>query len=365
MSDAEKLQITFERFVREFVLPLLEGRTLSIGQPIGSGALAHFELAKLSDADVDDALSKVIAVRTRSLAHGVVPAPLDRGALCLLLAGYNLAALADSSLDSWPASSATSKIGHWIARSLARVELPRTEGDVVLRHLAVDSLLNAFRTDVVLSNWGGTRVYRGRSAPAEPTLPRVFFSRTESRQSLTEALSARSSSLDVTQLVRQLIALSPFTEIVKSHKLPSFRWSVATLGVLRSSALSDALARAIVAEGLTAYGESWIEAFRSLQTASADETTIVASFLRKVFVLHATTANASTEVPVNAAPLFALGTYLLNGTPTADLALAHTELSLVRAAVQSYSSTLSREVFLAVQPLLPPAFQPTPTEIRS
>jgi len=360
-----KLQAAFEELVEQFGLPLLLGVDARVSRPIGPGALSHFKLAKPSNGEVEDALTEAIAIQTRALAHGVRPAELSGDNVTLLLASHNFAALLDSSLESWPASSAKKTITQWIEHSLDDVALPQTEGDALLRHLIVHALLSAARVDVALSNWGGTRTYRGRPAPAEPVLPRFRYSRTESKTTLISAFADSNAVAGAHELLRRLIAVSPFTEIVRSHTLGEFQFSVATLAVLRSNALSDAACRWMVDVGLEAYAERWMPALRMLADVRQDEALVVARFLRKAFVLHSLAGKSIANPSSAAIELVAIGSQLLNASSDADLALSRTDRSLVRAAVENHRRTLPRDAFVATHPILVRATQPPLTENRS
>ncbi len=254
MSDARKLQATYERFVAQFMVPLLGGHVVHVERPIGPGVMPHFALATLSDTALESALSSALEVRRAEFAPRIAVTSMDRDALALAVSGYNLAALADSSLSTWPATRARPVIATWIHTLNDSVSLPRTEAAAVVRHLVVERVLTLWRRDVVMSNWGTTQEFRGRKAPRTPTLPPVAFERVETRVSLFEVLDALPVELAIGDELQRYLASSPITEILHWKKRGAISMSVASLGVLSSVRIRSAIARELARAPMSELG---------------------------------------------------------------------------------------------------------------
>lgn len=373
MSDPKKVQATFEAFMTNFVAPLLHGHVARVDRPIGPGVMPHFELAKLSDTHVEESIEAGLTARALAFAPRIYVHALDRDALALCLAGYNLAAMADSSLQVWPATRARPVLAHWVHRLINSVGLPRTEAAAVVRHIVVSRMLELWRRDVVMSNWGTSRTYRGREAPKTPTLPPVGFERLESKLTFSQLLESLPGELQVPSALRTMLAASPITEILLCQGLGELRLSVAALGVLSSLRIRGAIARELAGGDLKQLSLVLWNLLASARTASPPA---LAPFVALIIETQLLFLAGAFDRPLTIdsdgeARFWGLFSLVVGAMPTGprvlDLGSRDASVVLDHAArlAQQIPATVIQEVRTVVAPILSTTPLTTLLEIRS
>lgn len=253
MSEREKLQRRYDELIRDFVAPLLCGGTARIEQPHAPGAISYYEHANSSHADADSAIFDALHRHAAAIAPlETVPWP-DRDLLLIAMAAVNLVHVTDPALDRVFARGARRRVLSWVDEILAAIAPPSTRGDALARHALLDPLPSLRRKDVVAKTWAYTYRFIGRPTDSS-LLSRPVFGKFREQQSFHDVVSllgqldAR-SGLGAEGRLRELIARSPVTELVRLDLCESFRFGLATLSVLSDDALRGGIAREIVSRG--------------------------------------------------------------------------------------------------------------------
>ena len=250
--NTEKLQRRFDSFSEEFIAPLLTGKTVIIDQPIAPGAVSYFQHASTSDSSgetISDALHRS--------ASGLAPlAPLpwpQRSLVMLAIASHNLVAVTDPAFDRVFARGARTKILAWVDEIIESIVPPETRADALLRHAILDPLPTLRRRDVVAKSWAYTYRFHGRPVGSTLLTRPVFgsFDETEQYVDLHGLFGDfdEAADLGLVSRLRDLLARSPITELLRLDLCASFRFGLATLSVLSDGVIRGAVAREIVRRG--------------------------------------------------------------------------------------------------------------------
>lgn len=252
MSDASKLQATYDAMVEGFVLPLLEGRAGELGRPIAPGCFDFFRQTRVSSPATDEKIFDALHRAAADIAPlEVVPWP-SPGLVAIAAAAHDLLALTDPSLDRLFVRGARTTVLEWIDRWIALVPAPATRGEALARHGLISALHRVARKDVVVKNWAYTYRFFGRAVPWNVVaMPRLRFVRQEEAvvklTGLITQLDAR-DNLGLGDRLRQLLARSPVTELLEVRDLPDFRFGLASLAVLSDKAIAGGIAKRLVRE---------------------------------------------------------------------------------------------------------------------
>lgn len=203
-----------ERFSAEFGAPFLLGQRALVGSPLGVAGLEIVRHGLAVHTALVDACDQ--QVQQAAFFADLTPAPFDEDAGTLLCAAHELFAC------THPQASAFYARAHTFARaathevqSLARTFDPHR---LLTRHLIVERIFAATRTDVRVRWWTGHAEYHGVEAPkrltAWPSLRRVDIDRSTTPM-WKLALASGDDELRVARaaLLVALLDASPLTRI--------------------------------------------------------------------------------------------------------------------------------------------------------
>lgn len=254
MSDTEKLQRQFDTLVTRFVRPLVTGGTVEIDRPVAPGAITYFEHASPNDAVSENEIYDQLHRSASAIAPiGSVPWP-DRDLILVAMAAHDLVHLTDPELDRLFARGAREKVAGWIDEIIGAIAPPNTRADALARHALLDPFPALRRRDVVAKSFAYTYRFIGRpkaeSIFTKPILGSKF-DETESYKDVVELLAEvdAEAHLGLSEKLRELLARSPVTELLRLDICDRFRFGLATLAVLSDDAIRGGVAREIVERG--------------------------------------------------------------------------------------------------------------------
>jgi len=204
------------RFAERFAVPFLDGKTVTVGTPLGARGLPSIRHGQGVDRDLVDATLRQLG--EAALFCDVTPAPFDEDAMCLLYAAHDLVASCHPQAASFYARAHT--FCEAATDVVAALDKTLDPARLVTRHLIVDRVFRAARTDVHVAWWAGRASFYGEEPPkrltAWPGLRRVDVDRKTTplwRLSLVdgdeETRVARSA------LLVALLHASPLTALVE------------------------------------------------------------------------------------------------------------------------------------------------------
>ncbi|MCB9595789.1 MAG: hypothetical protein H6719_23910 [Sandaracinaceae bacterium] len=253
MSDGEKLQRRYDELVTGFIAPLVTGGTVQVEQPHAPGAIGYYQHANTVNANSNSIIFDALHRHAASIAPvETVPWP-DRDLLLIAMASVNLVHVTDPALERLFARGARKKTLGWIDEILSAIAPPNTRADALCRHALLDPFPALRRKDIVAKSWAYTYRFIGRPTNSS-LLSRPVFGKFKEQHSLHDVgsllsqLDAR-TGLGTEGRLRELLARSPVTELVRLDLCESFRFGLATLAVLSDDALRGGIAREIVARG--------------------------------------------------------------------------------------------------------------------
>jgi len=254
---------TNERFLREFLLPLIAGGELHVGKPLGAEDVA----ALLAEAVMpDEALLEVERARQARAAQlwlYPVATPWDQAAVHLAVAAHNVLFLSHPDCESWTASRSKLERVRRFTAELLELPPPASGEEAVARHTLVGNLLELSRVDVKLDTWAMVYSFRGMEPPQRlkrwPGLRRVSEQRRTVRWLADEPLD------DVQQaLVWGLLRRSPLTDLLMpARPRPAFAW-LPVVDYLRWQLLARLVAQRYLELGLDQVGPTLARAFWAL-----------------------------------------------------------------------------------------------------
>ncbi len=240
---------TVADFLESFVLPLVRGGELHIGEPLSLSEVADFE------ANLVHASAPLVAVdeaRHELLAELVVKPPtiiLDNDELRLAAALYNVLFLVHPDAGNLTTSRrARSRVAE-AARQLAGQPLSRSRRRVLARHGLMHNVYRIVRADIRVTWWTGHATFLGRTPPSRLTSWRTM--RRVREDETTATFADLLCSDEATPVMAILLRRSPLTQVLDWHpQAPALHWEDAVF------ALRDAeLARAICYRALAAVAE--------------------------------------------------------------------------------------------------------------
>lgn len=254
MSDGEKLQRRYDELVAGFIAPLVTGGTVRVEQPHAPGAIGYYEHANTGDANANAIIYDALHRHAATIAPvRSVPWP-DRDLLLIAMAEVNLVHVTDPALERVFARGARKKVVDWIDQIVEAIAPPNTRADALSRHALLDPFPALRRKDIVAKSWAYTYRFIGRPTGSS-LLSRPLFGKFPKEQaSLHDVVSLlgvldSTSGLGTERRLRELLARSPVTELVRLDLCESFRFGLATLSVLSDDALRGGIAREIVSRG--------------------------------------------------------------------------------------------------------------------
>lgn len=254
MSDTEKLQRRYDSLVADFVAPLVTGGTVSVDQPHAPGAITYYEHAGTSDPTAEMEIFDALHRQASAIAPiATVPWP-DRDLLLMAMAGINLVHVTDPSLERLFARGARRKTVAWVDEIIAAIAPPTTRADALARHALLDPLPALRRKDVTAKSWAYTYRFIGRPVGSSVLSKPLFGKFPDETTNLTDvssllALLDTQTALGTLPRLRELLARSPVTELVRLDLCDTFRFGLATLAVLSDDAIRGGVAREIVERG--------------------------------------------------------------------------------------------------------------------
>lgn len=253
MANTEKLQRAYDSLVVDFVAPLLTGGTVSIDKPHAPGAIGYYQYANTSDANANRVIYDALHRHAASIAPAKsVPWP-DRDLLLIAMACVNLVRATDPSLDRLFARGARAKVVGWVDEIIEAIAPPNTRADALARHAMLDPFPTLRRKDIVAKSWAYTYRFIGRPIESSLLTRPVFgdFDETTKLHDVSSLLSDLdgATGLQTSSRLRELLARSPVTELVRLDLCDSFRFGLATLAVLSDDAIRGGIAREIVTRG--------------------------------------------------------------------------------------------------------------------
>lgn len=254
MSEAEKLQRRYDELVARFVAPLVSGGTVEVGQPHAPGAITYYQHANTSDADSNSIIFDALHRHAASIAPvETVPWP-DRDLLLMAMAAANLVHVTDPALDRVFARGARKKVVGWVDELVEAIAPPNTRADALSRHALLDPFPALRRKDIVAQSWAYKYRFIGRPTTSSLLTRPLFGAKFREQSTLHDVVSLlgqldAASGLGTQARLRELLARSPVTELVRLDLCESFRFGLATLSVLSDDALRGGIAREIVARG--------------------------------------------------------------------------------------------------------------------
>jgi hypothetical protein len=227
-------------FLESFVLPLITGGDMHVGQPIDAATLQDYE-QELPHASVP--LVAIDEARERVLASIVVKPPpcvLDADELSLAAAVHNLLFLAHPDADGW--SMSDSKRAKIVSCAQSFAARPRTmkRTRVLARHGLLHNLFRIGRSDTKVSWWTGSASYLGQEVPAR--LKRWSGVRRVHQEESHVGFRELFQGADVVSVVAALARRSPLTLLCSSGQGgPHLHWEDSVF-LLRDAEIARSLA---------------------------------------------------------------------------------------------------------------------------
>jgi len=253
MKETEKLQHHYDDLIMNFVEPLITGGTVLVEQPHAPGAIGYYQHANTVDADANGTIFDALHRHSSGIARvETVPWP-DRDLLLIAMAAVNLVHITDPTLDRVFARGHRKTVVEWIDEILDAIAPPNTRSDALCRHALLDPFPALRRKDIVAKSWAYTYRFIGRPSDSS-VLSRPVFGKFKEQHSLVDVSSLLDTldletGLGASRRLRDLIARSPITELVRLDLCESFRFGLATLSVLSDDAVRGGVAREIVERG--------------------------------------------------------------------------------------------------------------------
>lgn len=254
MSATEKLQLQYDALVSGFVAPLVSGGTVLVDQPVAPGAIAYFEHTSPSDATTAHEIFDRLHRGASAIARlSTVPWP-SRDLLLMAMAAYDLVHLTDPALDRLFARGARRRVADWVDEIVDAVAPPTTRADALARHALLDPLPALRRKDIVAKSWAYTYRFIGRPQSSSIFTRPIWgssFNETETYEDVVGLLAKvdGETGLGLSAKLRELLARSPVTELLRLDLCERFRFGLATLAALSDDAIRGGVAREIVERG--------------------------------------------------------------------------------------------------------------------
>lgn len=158
-----------ESFLERFMLPLLVGGEVEVGEPLDAADLKTLSACCATPDGLADVLVPIAAARTRVAEHCwlyPVAVELDEEALRLATGLHNALFLGHpGTQEIFVRRAALDRVVAFSARCLA-LGAPPTAARLVARHSVLARLVDLERTDVELRFWAGRRTFIGMEPPA-------------------------------------------------------------------------------------------------------------------------------------------------------------------------------------------------------
>lgn len=224
-------------FLETFVLPLLQGGTVTVGRP--------FRARDLEDMFADAALLSApelafLRLRRAELLtpHAVLPEP-DTSEVSLWVGLHNILAFDHPERPRVWARGATWRRVEGVTRTFLTLAPPSSLGEGLVRHLAVDALLGLQRLDSVVATAAGEFRYIGQE------VPRRRFRLTGPMQGSTREERvhwiAQTHAPETLRLVEDAMRASPLSCLLEPLRSP-IGWSpLAACGFLQQRGFARAI----------------------------------------------------------------------------------------------------------------------------
>jgi hypothetical protein len=236
--------VELETLLGRFVLPLVAGGDVRVGDPVAPDALARWEV-ELGEAGpllvaIDDAraaAAALLVVRPPAMAFG--PAELR-----LAVALHAALVLAHPGTTGFFSRKGRRELGAFAVGLAQGTPPPTGPTELLERHTLLARLFELVRVDTHLRWWTGKAEFRGAEPPAR--LVRWRKLRRVRQETSELGLSEVLAGEETRPVVAALLAASPLTDLLTldapARRWPPFRWGPQHLEVLRDAELARAVA---------------------------------------------------------------------------------------------------------------------------
>jgi hypothetical protein len=215
-----------EAFLRDFLLPQINGGELKVGRPLDLDDLDQLRSYCATPSEITVRIEAQLQRAAALTWLYPVQTPVDEGLLRLAVGLHNLLFLSHPGCESWRIRrAALERLVAFTAECIA-VGPPANEDELVARHALLEGLPRLTRADVVLSFWAGQRSFLGRSPPRR-LLAWRGLRRVRQQREVVQWL-ATVDDLEQDRLVDLLFLQSPLTMLLSIDR-PAPRFSLATL----------------------------------------------------------------------------------------------------------------------------------------
>jgi hypothetical protein len=210
------------RFLGSFVLPLVTGGDLHVGEPLELETVLRWE-TELGDGEEVSAIDDARATAAAALVIRPPPMVFGPDELRLAAALYDALALAHPASEGFTKKRARNRLAE-TARRLATVDPPAGRTELLARHTLLHRIFSLHRVDTRVSWWTGHADFRGQVPPHRlllwPGVRRV-------RQEHHEIPVASVLSGDARPALHALAAATPLTDALglSAPHRPPFRWN--------------------------------------------------------------------------------------------------------------------------------------------
>ena len=240
---------TLNTLLEQLLLPLACGGDLRPIAPLGARrAISMLEKPFVIEGDAAERLRDArLSVARQLYPIDGLDDPVNAEWL-LGLALNDLLQVTNPSLESPFGRSNADRLLAMVREVIDAAGAPRTLGEALSRHATFCRLLEVTRIDTFVSFWVGSQSFAGARPPRRllmwPRLRRV----SEHEQTLCFVDMAKEASwgADFVKTLERLLAASPLTDLANLRRnTPDFRWSAASLALLRNPVGRSLALRAI------------------------------------------------------------------------------------------------------------------------
>jgi hypothetical protein len=248
----KKIQERYESFVRDFMVPVMDGGRIELGRAVAPGMLDAFALSKAADLELDRTMVDRLQRFGAEIAPmRSIPWP-DRGLAAIAMACHCIAFATDPALSRVGGRGPRKRVIEFAAWFVEAAGAPRTRGQTLVRHAFLSRFLETRREDVTATNWGFTHRYLGRPVPdGFLTKPRWVDLSTQATPIL-DLWHRLDPDLTAELSIDRLLSRSPVTSLLRFDLTNEVVFGTAALAVLSDDLVRNGIARALVGAGTRA-----------------------------------------------------------------------------------------------------------------
>jgi len=295
--------VELEDLLGRFVLPLVAGGDVRVGEPVSPEALARWEV-ELGTAGpllvaIDEAraaAASLLVVRPPAMAFGETE-------LRLAVALHAALVLAHPATGGFFSRKGRRELTAFAAGLAQSIAPPDGAAELLSRHTLLSRLFELSRVDTRLRWWTGKAEFRGVEPPHR--LMRWRKLRRVKEETSELGLSEVLAGEETRPVVAVLLTASPLTDLLSldgtGRRWPPFRWG-AQLETLRHAEL----ARAVAYRWLGELGRGAADGAPRLRAAAAASAAWEQTLATPLELLPRARAIATGDAPVRMAPLLSL-----------------------------------------------------------